>query len=306
VPSRPPYLRIADEIRRRIDSGELSPGDRVPSTRAITREWGVAVATATKALAVLRQEGLVQPTTGVGTMVRRTGPGPGRPRGAAGEPPDIRRRIIRTAMELADTEGLPALSMRRVASALSMPTMALYRHVPGKNELVRLMSDAAFAERPLGPVPPHWRTGLEYAARWLRTAHQHHPWLAVAMASFTRPTATPHAMAYAEWVLGCLTGRGLTSYQMVHIHLTVFAYVQGVSAAADLETQAQQDSGLSVAEWMARNEPQFDALSSSGAYPLLNSLFTTEEFELDLDILFEFGLQRTLHGIAAMIDETSA
>jgi DNA-binding transcriptional MocR family regulator len=125
VPSRPPYLRIADEIRRRIDSGELSPGDRVPSTRAITREWGVAVATATKALAVLRQEGLVQPTTGVGTMVRRTGPGPGRPRGAAGEPPDIRRRIIRTAMELADTEGLPALSMRRVASALSMPTMAL-------------------------------------------------------------------------------------------------------------------------------------------------------------------------------------
>lgn len=57
---------------------------------------------------------------------------------------------------------------------------------------------------------------------------------------------------------------------------------------------------------MARNEPQFDALSSSGADPLLNSAFTTEKFELDLDIRPEFGLRRTLHGIAAMIDETSA
>ena len=55
-----PYLRIAAEIRDRITRGELRPGDRVPSTRQITQKWGVAMATATKVIAVLRDEGIVE------------------------------------------------------------------------------------------------------------------------------------------------------------------------------------------------------------------------------------------------------
>ncbi|MBR8744456.1 GntR family transcriptional regulator, partial [Nocardiopsis sp. MG754419] len=69
---RAPYARIVADIRTRIDAGELRPGDRVPSTRDITREWGVAMATATKALAALRREGLVEAVRGVGTVVRGT------------------------------------------------------------------------------------------------------------------------------------------------------------------------------------------------------------------------------------------
>ncbi|MGX1606137.1 GntR family transcriptional regulator, partial [Streptomyces celluloflavus] len=68
-PAPPPYRRIVDEIRRRIDAAELAPGDRVPSTRRITQEWGVAMATATKVLTTLRQEGLVRAVPGVGTVV---------------------------------------------------------------------------------------------------------------------------------------------------------------------------------------------------------------------------------------------
>jgi DNA-binding GntR family transcriptional regulator len=59
-----PYLRIVDEIRGRIASGELKPGDRVPSARQITQEWGVAIATATKALAALQAEGVVRAVVG--------------------------------------------------------------------------------------------------------------------------------------------------------------------------------------------------------------------------------------------------
>jgi len=60
---------IIDELRRRIESGELAPGERVPSTREITRQWGVAMATATKVLTELRREGLVRAVPGVGTVV---------------------------------------------------------------------------------------------------------------------------------------------------------------------------------------------------------------------------------------------
>ena len=64
-----PSARIVAEIDRRISSGELQIGDRVPSTRQIIAEFGVAMATATKALTTLRQQGRVHTVPGVGTMV---------------------------------------------------------------------------------------------------------------------------------------------------------------------------------------------------------------------------------------------
>lgn len=299
--NEPPYLAIAAELRRRIRSGELSPGDRVPSTRAVTREWGVAMATATKALGVLRQEGLVRPEPGVGTVVvAQTGPST-RP----DTEPLSRERLVGAALELADAEGLNALTMRRVATALGVSTMALYRHVPGKAELVRLMADAACGEVPLGPVPAEWRVGLERGARWLRGVYERHRWMAHAMASFTRPVAAPNAMAYMEWVLRSLRGTPLTHAERIHAHLLIFAYVQGLAMAADLEEQARQDTGISDGEWMEQNEPRFDAIQASGSYPELNVVTSGGDFGLDLDALFEFGLRRTLDGIAFMIDETS-
>ncbi|MFE1549508.1 TetR/AcrR family transcriptional regulator C-terminal domain-containing protein [Streptomyces sp. NPDC058718] len=297
--TEPPYLAIAAELRRRILSGELSPGDRVPSTRAVTREWGVAMATATKALGVLRREGLVRPEPGVGTVVVAQ-------KGAAPDAePLSRKRLVDAALELADAEGLNALTMRRVATVLGVSTMTLYRHVPGKAELVRLMADAACGEVPLGPVPPDWRVGLERGARWLRGVYARHRWMAHAMASFTRPVATRNAMAYLEWVLQSLRGTPLTHTEKLHAHLLIFAYVQGLSMAADLEEQARQDTGISDGEWMEQNEPRFDAIQAGGSYPELNSVTSGGDFGLDLDALFEFGLQRTLDGIASMIDETS-
>src|ERR1043166_4793946 len=68
----PPYLRIADGIRDRIASGQLRPGDQVPSARRITQEFGVALATATKVLATLQAEGLTKASPGVGTVVAAT------------------------------------------------------------------------------------------------------------------------------------------------------------------------------------------------------------------------------------------
>ncbi|MFE0650589.1 TetR/AcrR family transcriptional regulator C-terminal domain-containing protein [Streptomyces sp. NPDC059534] len=295
--NRAPYLAIADELRRRIRTGELSPGDRVPSTRAVTREWGVAMATATKALAVLRQEGLVRAEPGVGTVVVA----PVDPDAA----PLSRERLVTAALGLADTEGLGALTMRRVASTLGVSTMTLYRHVPGKAELVRLMADAACGEVPLGPVPADWRTGLEQGARWLRGVYARHRWMAHAMASFTRPVATPNAMAYTEWVLRSMRGTPLSHADRLHAHLLIFAYVQGLSMADDLEEQARQDTGISDSEWMEQNEPRFGAIQAGGSYPELESVTSGGGFGLDLEALFEFGLRRTLDGIASMIDETS-
>ena len=64
-----PYQRIAESLRARIESGQLRPGDRVPSTRALARKWKVALATAAHALSALADEGLVTTAPRVGTIV---------------------------------------------------------------------------------------------------------------------------------------------------------------------------------------------------------------------------------------------
>lgn len=301
-PYLPPYLRIAAELRRRIASGDLAPGDRVPSTRRITEEWGVAMATATKALAALNQEGLVRAVPGVGTVVAEPDRGGGR--GAARGEGLSRERVVRVAIALADTEGLGALTMRRVATEFGTSTMALYRHVPSKGELVRLMSESVFSGAPSGPEPAAWRPRLAREIRWLWSQYERHPWLARAMAGLTRPMASPHAMSYTERVLGIVRGLGLTPHGMIHTHLALLGYAQGVAMAVELELQAQQDTGMTADEWLAANETRMDSIQLAGTYPVLSTLFGDGEFDLELGTLFEFGLERMLDGIESLIERS--
>ncbi|MET8117794.1 GntR family transcriptional regulator [Micromonospora sp. NPDC005291] len=66
---RPPYVQIADDLRRAIRSGALRPGGRLPSGRALADEYGVAPMTVQNALGVLRDEGLLVSSQGRGVFV---------------------------------------------------------------------------------------------------------------------------------------------------------------------------------------------------------------------------------------------
>lgn len=70
----PPYLQIAAHLREKIVSGEIAPGQTVPSTRALSEEWNVAKATVTRALNLLAAEGLTEGKAGAGTIVRGRAP----------------------------------------------------------------------------------------------------------------------------------------------------------------------------------------------------------------------------------------
>ena len=71
APTQYEYRRIADELRSRIDSGELAAGDALPSEATIVETYGVARGTARQALADLEQAGLVEARHGKGRYVRR-------------------------------------------------------------------------------------------------------------------------------------------------------------------------------------------------------------------------------------------
>jgi DNA-binding GntR family transcriptional regulator len=68
--SLPKYMQVASYYRDQIVRGDLQPGDEVPSERQLVSEWGVSRVTATRALAALRMEGLVDSRHGSGTFVK--------------------------------------------------------------------------------------------------------------------------------------------------------------------------------------------------------------------------------------------
>lgn len=68
---RPLYLRIVEEIRAKIDSGELASGDRLPSRPEIMRDYGVSNSVALQVGRVLVSEGLAEARSGSGTYVRQ-------------------------------------------------------------------------------------------------------------------------------------------------------------------------------------------------------------------------------------------
>jgi AcrR family transcriptional regulator len=312
----PPYQRIVAEIRRRIAAGELRPGDRVPSTRQIARESGVALATASRALAALARDGDVRAVPRVGTVVAEPPPvrreaaagvAPRHPGGRDGRESDLGRgRIVRAAIAIADVEGLPAVSMRRVATELGVATMSLYRHVPGKDELVQLMADEVFGgvEFP-DPPPAGWRARLEGLARLQWSLCRAHPWLARTI-SLTRPMPVPNGMAHTEYAMAALEGLGLDRVTTVRVAITLAGHLQAMAMNLESDVESFHDTGMTSEEWVDSRYPETAGVMASGRFPLLASVGKEPEMDLDLDKLFEFGLRLQLDGIERLIESRAS
>ncbi|MFK0221297.1 TetR/AcrR family transcriptional regulator C-terminal domain-containing protein [Streptomyces vinaceus] len=305
----PPYLRIVAAIRRSIADGELAPGDRVPSTRQIAADWGVALATATKALTTLRLEGLVEARPRIGTVVAGTtpaAPARRRPSPAPDSEPELSLdRIVRTAIDMADAEGLAALSMRGVAARLGVAPMSTYRYVPSKEDLVLHMADAAFGEESpyRSDAPADWRTRIESGARTLWGLYRGHPWLAQ-LSSLTRPLLVPNLMVHGEWVLGALDGHGLDPTTLFDIHVLIYSHVQGLAVHLEMEAHAEAVTGQSEDQWMDSRAPEIQELVESGRFPTFAKVVGGFEngYDLRLDALFEFGLKALLDGLTPVIE----
>jgi DNA-binding transcriptional regulator YhcF (GntR family) len=295
MPTRPdpPYRRIVTEVQSRIAAGELRAGDRLPSIRQVARERGVAIATATKAMAILRDMGVVETRVGSGTVVSAGQPATRRPVTAVPN----RDHIVRTAISVADAEGLPAVSMRRLAAELGVGPMTLYRHVANKDDLVAQMIDMVFGNEPLpDPGPDGWRAKLELVSRLHWDMVRRHLWLPRVI-SFTRPLLVPNSMAHTEWTLRALDDLDLPPATKLREAIVLPALVMAVAQSLAAEVEAEQDEGETIGQWWLARERRATELLDSGAFPFLAT--ASPEIVTDLDGLFEYALTRHLDGLAA-------
>ncbi|MFF8916890.1 GntR family transcriptional regulator [Streptomyces sp. NPDC015032] len=134
----PPYLQILQSIRAQIDDGSLGVGEAVPSERQISADWSVSRATATKVLAALRSEGLVESIQGVGTVVRKQADAGHSARDRVASmrrtgriyPPNERAKIVAAEVVDAPEEVAAALGLEVGASVIRRQRVTFRDDVP--------------------------------------------------------------------------------------------------------------------------------------------------------------------------------
>jgi AcrR family transcriptional regulator len=204
-------------------------------------------------------------------------------------------QIVRTAITIADTEGLPALSMRRVAADLGSGTASLYRYVASRDDLLDLMIDEVKGAEDT-ELTGDWRADLASVARQVRATLLRHPWLSGEIPG--RPALGTNSLRRHEAAL--VAAAPLTSdiTFVAGAVDAVLAYVFGTVTQELAELQAQRRSGRTKEQWQASVGPYIREVIASGAFPQF-SRRVVEGADRSAEEVFEFGLGCVLDGIAA-------
>jgi AcrR family transcriptional regulator len=220
---------------------------------------------------------------------------------ASRRPAHTRADIARAALEIADSEGFDAVSMRKVAQRLGAGTMTLYHYVRNKGELIALMSDAVMAELvvPEGELSDDWRSALTQIANRSHNAFSAHHWVFQKMGEDGSPG--PNGMRHFEQSLRAVAGLGLDREQTFEVIGQVDDYVFGYSLR-EVQERKEQEHG-----WAPEVIDFFRRELDTGAYPLISEFFG-DDFEATFEEAMEFmsdgarfdrGLARLLDGIEA-------
>jgi AcrR family transcriptional regulator len=226
-------------------------------------------------------------------------------RAGRGPAPSLSRDgITATAVALADTQGIGAVSMRALAVELGVGAASLYRYVARKDELLDLMVDSVMGNDLHFEIRGEWRADLRSIARGLRAMTLRHPWMTVHGTG--RRNLGPNTARRYEQVLGAIDGMGLDIDEMLMMIETLDAFVRGRTIEDLSEQEAVRRSGLSQNEWLQAQTPYVQSLIDSGRYPLLARVVLDARAPHDpnhFERAFDLGLERVLDGLATMVPE---
>jgi AcrR family transcriptional regulator len=234
-------------------------------------------------------------------------PGPARGPAPAGliwaRPPKEKRErptreaIVAAAIGLADTHGLDAVSIRRVAAALKTRPMDLYRYFARKDELIDLMVDAVIAGALLDEIPRDWRGALAAIARALRAVCLAHPWMVTAAGQ--QALLGPNVLRHAEQSLEATAALGIDWPKRLAIWRAVDSYTMGHAQISPGRDHSDGNTAPDPGR-VAEAEAYLQDRADSGSFPNLAASGAAGLLHNDYDELtFETGLGWLLTGIAA-------
>src|SRR5690625_1689938 len=212
-------------------------------------------------------------------------------------------KIVDAAIELADREGIQAVSMSAVAKRLGYTPMSLYRYVSSKDDLLLLMQEEATGLPPeAGEESPGWRTRLRELYEAASQVYVSQPWLL--SLPITGSPITPNSSAWLEAGLAALAETCLTQDERIAASLLVTGAARWKGLVMAGYEEESRTSGLSAEEVAAREARLFDAVITVDGYPSLRRAIDAGVFTSESDP-FDFGFERGLDGLEAYIDRVA-
>ncbi|HEY3317536.1 MAG TPA: TetR/AcrR family transcriptional regulator C-terminal domain-containing protein [Coriobacteriia bacterium] len=199
--------------------------------------------------------------------------------------------LVSAALRIADTEGLGALSMRRLGAELGVDPMAAYRHVPNKKELLNLVVEAVLADADVETDPSApWQEQYRAVVRsHLAACLAHSP--AVARLAATHPLNSPNVLRLVEHVIAILTRAG----------------VPLAAATLAIQTQGTLTAGVVMneafwREWAASGGEIYlsPPVLPLPELPLLSQAALSGDFG-DFDKVFEFGVDALVEHLESLV-----
>ncbi|MFI5715892.1 TetR/AcrR family transcriptional regulator [Nocardia sp. NPDC051750] len=217
------------------------------------------------------------------------------------KPSLTRTAIVAAAIELADAEGLAAVSMQKLADRLGYTKMSLYRHVPGKAEITALMTEAAMAGLPeldtSGPEP--WRTGLHSWAHASFERYRRHPWVMELLVG-TRPVG-PNELGWTEAALEAMADIALTGPERLDILVVLNGHVRSLAQQLMGPGATEQEFTGAMAAALELAGDRFPRLIAAIS-DTPETRQPTQRTHQRGDAL-EFGIERILDGVAALLTQ---
>ena len=208
-------------------------------------------------------------------------------------------------MALADSDGIEALSMRRLAQELGVEAMSLYHHVANKGEILDGIVDLAVSEIELPSGEEEWDVAIRKCATSAHEAFLRHPWAcSLVMSPGSSQIGHSARLRYIEWLLRRLREGGFSAELTYHAYHAVDSHVLGFTMWQLGHSAAAKSlgSGQDLADLAAR----FVGEMRADGYPYLAEHAEQHvaaasdegegEFEFGLDLILD-GLKRA-HAIA--------
>jgi AcrR family transcriptional regulator len=202
-----------------------------------------------------------------------------------------RARVLAAAVDLADRDGLDALSMRKLGQDLGIEAMSLYTHVRNKDDLLDGMLDAIVREITVARTGPDWKAALRQTVMAARTIVLRHPWAPPVIVTRTQPG--PVMLGYLDAVMGILRDGGFSvavTHHALHIlGSRILGFTQDLyDDSPDLDPAAAAILAEQVAGRFPHVAEMAMAVTHDGG---LGGCDDDVEFAIGLDLILD-GLER--------------
>ena len=202
-----------------------------------------------------------------------------------------RQRVLEAAVDLADREGIEAVSMRRLGEKLGVEAMSLYTHVRSKDDLLDGMVEVVMGRIPVHRKRGGWKTSLRRAVLSARAVLLRHPWAPAVIE--TRVAPGPAVLRQLDTVMGILRDGGF-SVELTHhaLHLMGSRLLGFTRELYDDSQELDPDAAAALAAQLGHSHPHVAEMALAATHEGgLGGCDTDVEFEFALDVILD-GLER--------------